>query len=95
MYTTQDYLRKFGLSDKAIELGEKYEKELEERFKKIDETAEYNQLKVIKAMQDNRLSDIHFASSTGYGGQELRLRGKSSHVRCAFPFIGRIYLKAC
>jgi cystathionine beta-lyase family protein involved in aluminum resistance len=71
MYTTQDYLRKFGLSDKAIELGEKYEKELEERFKKIDETAEYNQLKVIKAMQDNRLSDIHFASSTGYGYNDI------------------------
>ncbi|MBO4420987.1 MAG: methionine gamma-lyase family protein [Lachnospiraceae bacterium] len=71
MYTTQDYLRKFGLSDKAIELGDKYEKELEERFKKIDETAEYNQLKVIKAMQDNRLSDIHFASSTGYGYNDI------------------------
>ncbi|MBP5533471.1 MAG: methionine gamma-lyase family protein [Lachnospiraceae bacterium] len=71
MYTTKEYLKKFGLSDKAIELGEKYEKELEERFKKIDETAEYNQLKVIKAMQDNRLSDIHFASSTGYGYNDI------------------------
>ncbi|MCR4624549.1 MAG: methionine gamma-lyase family protein [Lachnospiraceae bacterium] len=71
MYETRDYLRKFGLSEKAIELGEKYEAELKERFDKIDETAEYNQLKVIKAMQDNRLSDIHFASSTGYGYNDL------------------------
>ena len=71
MYETRDYLRKFGLSEKAIELGEKYEDELKERFAKIDETAEYNQLKVIKAMQDNRLSDIHFASSTGYGYNDL------------------------
>ena len=71
MSNTHDFLKKFGLSDRAIELGEKYEKELEERFKKIDETAEYNQLKVIKAMQDNRLSDIHFASSTGYGYNDI------------------------
>ena len=71
MSNTHDVLKKFGLSDRAIELGEKYEKELEERFKKIDETAEYNQLKVIKAMQDNRLSDIHFASSTGYGYNDI------------------------
>ena len=71
MNDTHDFLKKFGLSDRAIELGEKYEKELEERFKKIDETAEYNQLKVIKAMQDNRLSDIHFASSTGYGYNDI------------------------
>ena len=71
MSDTHDFLKKFGLSDRAIELGEKYEKELEERFKKIDETAEYNQLKVIKAMQDNRLSDIHFASSTGYGYNDI------------------------
>jgi len=71
MNDTHDFLKKFGLSEKAIELGEKCEKELEERFKKIDETAEYNQLKVIKAMQDNRLSDIHFASSTGYGYNDI------------------------
>lgn len=71
MNDTHNFLKKFGLSEKAIELGEKYEKELEERFKKIDETAEYNQLKVIKAMQDNRLSDIHFASSTGYGYNDI------------------------
>ena len=71
MNETRDFLKKFGLSDKAIELGEKYEKELEDRFKSIDETAEYNQLKVIKAMQDNRLSDIHFASSTGYGYNDI------------------------
>ena len=37
MYTTQDYLRKFGLSEKAIELGEKYEKELEEADKSLTE----------------------------------------------------------
>lgn len=44
---------------------------LKERFQAIDEVAEYNQLKVIKAMQDCRVSDIHFAATTGYGYNDL------------------------
>ena len=44
---------------------------LKERFEEIDGTAEYNQLKVIKAMQENRVSDIHFAGTTGYGYNDL------------------------
>ncbi len=68
---TSEMLKSFGLSDKAVELGEKYEKELEKRFEEIDKTAEYNQLKVIKAMQENRLSDIHFAATTGYGYNDI------------------------
>ena len=69
--TTADQFKAFGLSEKTIELSEKYEQELKPRFDEIDKIAEYNQLKVIKAMQDNRLSDIHFASSTGYGYNDL------------------------
>ena len=68
---TADMFKAFGLSEKTIELSEKYEQELKPRFDEIDKIAEYNQLKVIKAMQDNRLSDIHFASSTGYGYNDL------------------------
>ena len=41
------------------------------RFEEIDKAAEYNQLKVLKAMQDNRVSDIHFAATTGYGYNDL------------------------
>ena len=44
---------------------------LKERFEAIDEMAEYNQLKVIKAMQEARVSDIHFAGTTGYGYNDL------------------------
>ncbi len=44
---------------------------LEERFKGIDKVAEYNQLKVLKAMQDKRVSDVHFAATTGYGYNDL------------------------
>ena len=44
---------------------------LKERFERIDEVAEYNQLKVLKALQDNRVSDTHFAATTGYGYNDL------------------------
>ena len=43
------------------------EKNLKDRFEKIDEIAEYNQLKVIKAMQDNRVSVGCFNYASGYG----------------------------
>lgn len=46
-------------------------KNLEPRFKKIDEIAEYNQLKVLKAMQKCRVSEACFAQSTGYGYNDL------------------------
>lgn len=44
---------------------------LKDRFDKIDQIAEYNQMKVIKAMQDNRVSDVHFAATTGYGYNDI------------------------
>ncbi len=63
--------RELGICDQVLEYGKKIEKELEERFAAIDETAEYNQMKVLKAMQDARVSDIHFAATTGYGYNDL------------------------
>ena len=42
-------------------------KYLTKRFRDIDKVCEINQIKVIKAMQDNRLNEAHFAGSTGYG----------------------------
>ena len=60
-----------GISQNVLEFGEKIEKELKKRFEEIDGNAEYNQMKVIKAMQDNRVSDIHFAATTGYGYNDL------------------------
>ena len=47
------------------------EERLKERFDKIDKVAEYNQLKVLQAMQKNKVSDIHFAATTGYGYNDL------------------------
>ncbi len=60
-----------GISEKVYEFGEKILKDLEERFKKIDETAEYNQLKVLKAMQDNKVSEACLLGTTGYGYNDM------------------------
>jgi cystathionine beta-lyase family protein involved in aluminum resistance len=61
----------FGIEQKILDYSADIEKELEERFHEIDKIAELNQLKVIKAMQKNRLSDIHFAATTGYGYNDI------------------------
>ena len=42
-------------------------KSLEDRFKAIDAVAEYNQMKVIKAMQDEKVAEMHLSGTTGYG----------------------------
>ena len=44
---------------------------MEGRFQEIDKISEYNQLKVIKAMQDNRVGEAHFAATTGYGYNDM------------------------
>ena len=60
-----------SIHPEILELGREVESKLKERFEEIDKVAEYNQLKVIKAFQDNRVSDIHFAATTGYGYNDL------------------------
>ena len=60
-----------GISEEVLKFGLEIEETLKERFKKVDETAEFNQLKAISAMQQNRLSDIHFSGTTGYGYNDL------------------------
>ncbi len=56
-----------GINPNVLDFGEEILKELESRFKEIDEIAEYNQCKVISAMQKNRVNATHFAATTGYG----------------------------
>lgn len=60
-----------GISASVQRFGEQILAGLKERFEAIDEMAEFNQLKVLKAMQDNKVSDIHFAATTGYGYNDL------------------------
>lgn len=63
--------QKFGICRRVLDYGLSVESGLKERFLAIDENAEYNQMKVIQAMQKARVSDIHFAATTGYGYNDL------------------------
>lgn len=69
--TTDKIYEEFGISEKVHRFGEIIIEELSERFKKIDETAEYNQLKVLKAMQDNKVSEACLMGTTGYGYNDI------------------------
>ena len=69
--TKDNIYRKFGICDQVFEMGEKILKGLETRFREIDETAEYNQMKVISAMQKNRVDAACFNESTGYGYDDV------------------------
>ena len=65
MYST------LGISKEVFAFGTKIEEELKERFAKIDEIAEYNQLKVIHAMQASKVSEACLYGTTGYGYNDL------------------------
>ena len=59
--------RQLGVSPAVYDFGEKILGGLRERFAEIDAAAEYNQCKVLSAMQKNRVNATHFAATTGYG----------------------------
>jgi len=60
-----------GIGCEVLEFGEKTLKNLEERFAKLDKIAEYNQLKVLSAMQKCKVSEACFMQSSGYGYSDL------------------------
>ena len=60
-----------GISPAVYNYGESALKKLEERFAAIDHVAEYNQAKVIAAMQKNRVSAACFTTTTGYGYDDM------------------------
>ena len=59
--------KEFGISKEVYEYGNSILEKLEERFREIDDIAEYNQLKVLRAMQENRVAVECFNTTTGYG----------------------------
>ncbi len=67
---TEMYLE-FGIKKEVLDTASKVEAELKERFEEIDRNAEYNQLKVIRAMQANRVSEACLSGTTGYGYNDL------------------------
>ncbi|WFA09733.1 aminotransferase class I/II-fold pyridoxal phosphate-dependent enzyme [Tissierella sp. Yu-01] len=65
---TKDILcHEFKLERKVIDYVDDIENAITEKFREIDEIKAYNQFKVIKAMQENRLSSTDFYWTTGYG----------------------------
>ena len=63
--------RKFGISSEVLQFAQKAEADLSGRFAQIDAVAEQNQMKVLYAMQKNRVSAEHFNGSTGYGYNDI------------------------
>lgn len=64
---TLQLLQELGISEQAAAFGEEIYASLSERFAHIDEISEYNQMKVIAAMQKERVSEACLHGTTGYG----------------------------
>ncbi|MBU5316824.1 methionine gamma-lyase family protein [Clostridium bornimense] len=65
---TKEYLKKeFKIKEEVLSLSEKALEEVEPVFNRYDKIREYNQLKVLKALQEERISESHFTNSSGYG----------------------------
>ena len=60
-----------GISKTVYDYGCVIEKSLRERFDEVDRNAEYNQLKVVKAMQQHQVSEACLLGTTGYGYNDL------------------------
>ena len=55
------------IDSKLIELSNKIEEKIKEQIEKVNEDCMYNSMKVLKAFHNNRIADVHFGSTTGYG----------------------------
>ena len=67
----EEMYRTFGISDRILTYGKKIEQNLQDRFAEIDQLVEFNQLKVVSAMQECRVSMACFQGSSGYGYDDL------------------------
>ena len=66
-----EFYAEIGISPAVYQYGEKTLENLKERFAEIDRIAEYNQAKVLCAMQKNKVSAACFAATTGYGYDDV------------------------
>lgn len=67
-YKSKEYLMKeYNISEKALALHEKAMEAVTPLFKEYEDIREYNQFKVLKAFQEEKISDYHFTNTTGYG----------------------------
>lgn len=71
MNLSQEMYENMGISTEVYNFCENIWKSLEERFKQVDAVSEYNQMKVIGAMQKNKVSEACLLGTTGYGYNDL------------------------
>ena len=67
----KEYYVNMGISSEVYDLGESILTELKTRFDKIDKIAEINQMKVLKALQDCKVSEACLLGTTGYGYNDI------------------------
>ena len=63
----REMYKNMGICDEVYDYCDNIIKSLHYRFEEIDKNAEYNQMKVIKAMQDEKVAEMHLSGTTGYG----------------------------
>ena len=72
MYTQEEMLKQeYNISQSTIELMIKAEDKLKNAFKRADDIAAFNQLKVLKAFQNHNISYAHFGETSGYGYDDM------------------------
>lgn len=65
--TKQMLMDTYKINEEVFNLYEKALEDVKDQFKFYDEIREFNQLKVLKALQDENISESHFTNSSGYG----------------------------
>ena len=68
----KDFIQsEYGISPETFALCSQAEEEVRPQFAEIDKTAELNQIKVLKAFSEHKVSEAHLGYSTGYGYDDL------------------------
>ena len=74
----KEIYEQLGISEEVYNFGAQVETSLKKRFEEFDRKAEYNQMKVLLAMQKNKVSSECFNGSSGYGyddfGRDMQIR---------------------
>lgn len=61
----------YGINDKVVELSKLAMSKIKPQFEHIEEIAEYNQIKILNAFNNNKISEAHFMGTSGYGYNDL------------------------
>lgn len=62
---------KYGINEKVVELSNLAMEKIKPQFEHIEKVAEYNQMKVLSAFNNNKISEAHFMGTSGYGYNDL------------------------